>query len=230
MPRNPDRTDLCHFTYADGRRCTLPQFPDDYGLCYHHREKRQAFLEAREAGRQISRFLETDILTACDLSCTLSALFSATAMGYIKPKTAATLGYLAQLMLQAQERAKAEFLQSGGKSWSKIVRKAPAFQPDEPDSDEPDSDEPDSTDPAQAEPDSNQADHRSVPNSPAPAEPETPSGDAETLPLVDRTADDPDSRTAPRPRVPSEIELTDVQVDALPFITTPRAMPTGNPI
>lgn len=225
MPRNPDRTDLCHFTYADGRRCTLPQFPDDYGLCYHHREKRQAFLEAREAGRQISRFLETEILTACDLSCTLSALFSATATGYIKPKTAATLGYLAQLMLQAQERAKAEFLQSGGKSWSKIVRGAPAFQ-----TDEPDSDEPDSTDLAQAEPDSDEADSMSVQNSPAPAESETASGDAETLPLVDRTADEPDSRTAPRPRVPSEIELTDVQVDALPFIKTPRAVPAGNPL
>ena len=65
MPRNPDRTDLCHFTYADDRRCTLPQFPDDYGLCYH-RQQRQAFLESREAGRQVARFLETDVLTACD--------------------------------------------------------------------------------------------------------------------------------------------------------------------
>ena len=225
MPRNPDRTDLCHFTYADGRRCTLPQFPDDHGLCYHHREKRQAFLEAREAGRQISRFLETEILTACDLSCTLSALFSATAQGYIKPKTAATLGYLAQLMLQAQERAKAEFLQSGGKSWSKIVRMAPAFQPGEPDSDEPDS-----THPAQAEPDSNEADSRSVPNSPAPSESETPSADAEVLPLDDRTADKPDSRTAPEPPVPAEMELTDVQIHALPFIKTPHAVPAANPV
>ena len=225
MPRNPDRTDLCHFTYADGRRCTLPQFPDDYGLCCHHRDKRRAFLEAREAGRQVSRFLETDILTACDLSCTLSALFSATAMGYIKPKTAATLGYLAQLMLQTQERAKAEFLQSGGKSWSKIVRMAPAFQ-----TREPDSDEPDSTDLAQAEPDSHEADTRSVPNSPASAASETPSADAEVLPLDDRTADEPDSRPAPSPRVPSEIELTDVQLDALPFIRTPRAVPAANPV
>jgi hypothetical protein len=129
MPRNPDRTDLCHFTYADGRRCTLPQFPDDFGLCFHHREKLQSRAESREAGRQVSRFLETDVLTACDLSCTLSALFGATAQGYIKPRTAKALAYIAQLMLQSQQLAKAEFILAGGKSWTKIVRQAPAFNP-----------------------------------------------------------------------------------------------------
>jgi hypothetical protein len=133
MPRNPDRTDLCHFTYADGRRCTLPQFPDDHGLCFHHREKQIASLQSREAGRQVSRFLETDILTACDVSCTLSALFGATAQGYIKPKTAATLAYIAQLMLQAQQLAKTEFLQAGGQRWDRVVRQAPAFNPVDPD-------------------------------------------------------------------------------------------------
>jgi hypothetical protein len=165
MPRNPDRTNLCHFTYSDGRRCTLPQLPDDLGLCFHHGQKYRAHMESREAGRQISRFLETKILTACDLSCTLSALFSATAMGYIKPKTAAALGYLAQVMLQAQQRAKAEFLLSGGKSWSKIVRMAPAFQPDEPDSDESDSNEADSD-----EADSDESDSLPEPNPPASTE------------------------------------------------------------
>ena len=127
MPRNPDRTDLCHFTYSDGRRCTLPQFPDDVGLCFHHGQKYRQRLEAREAGRRVSRFLETEILTACDLSCTLSALFGATAMGYLKPKTAATLGYLAQLMLQAQTRAKQEYTDTYVKPWQDVVSDGPAF-------------------------------------------------------------------------------------------------------
>lgn len=137
MPRNPDRSNLCHFTYADGRRCTLPQFPDDMGLCYHHREKRQAYLQAREAGRQVARFLHTNILTACDLSCTLSALFDATAQGYIKPKVASTLAYIAQLMLQAQERSKLEYTDTFVKPWEDVVSDGPAFtddeSPDEPD-------------------------------------------------------------------------------------------------
>jgi len=29
MPTDSDR---CHFTFADGRRCTMPQFPDDMGF------------------------------------------------------------------------------------------------------------------------------------------------------------------------------------------------------
>ena len=127
MPRNPDRTDLCHFTYSDGRRCTLPQFPDDMGLCYHHGQKRRAFLESRQAGRETSRFLRNDIHTACDLSATLAALFAATAEGYIKPKAAATLAYISQLMLQTQKLAKQEFLEAFEETWPDIVTAAPAF-------------------------------------------------------------------------------------------------------
>jgi len=127
MPKNHEGRELCHFTYADGRRCTLPQFPDDMGLCYHHRQKRQAYLESREAGRQVSQFLDTDILTACDLSCTLSALFSATAQGYMKPKLASSLAYLAQLMLQTQKLAKQEYLEAFEDEWPDVVYDARVF-------------------------------------------------------------------------------------------------------
>ncbi len=137
MFKNQDRPDLCHFTFADGRRCTMPQFPDDFGLCFHHGQKYRARLEAKEAGRQVSQFLDTDIVTACDLSSTLSTLFSATAQGYIKPKTAAALAYLAQLMLQTPKRAKEEFLESLQDRWPKVVRESPAFRPPEPESQHP---------------------------------------------------------------------------------------------
>ena len=133
MLKNQDVAERCHFTYADGRRCTLPQFPDDYGLCFHHNIKYKEHLRSQEAGRQISLFLKTDILTACDLSCTLSALFSATAQGFIKPKTAKALGYLAQLMLQTQTLAKQEFLEAYDQPWSDVVSEGPAFNdPDAP--------------------------------------------------------------------------------------------------
>jgi hypothetical protein len=127
MPKNHDGRDLCHFTFADGRRCTLPQFPDDYGLCYHHGQKYRASLHAKEAGCLISHFVQTDILTACDLSCALSYLFSSTAQGVTKPKTAIALGYLAQLMIQTQKLAKEEYLEASNANWSDIVRDGPAF-------------------------------------------------------------------------------------------------------
>lgn len=129
MPTNPDRTNLCHFTFADGRRCTMPQFPDDMGLCYYHGEEYRESLKAREIGRDISHFFDTDVLTACDLTSALCSLFAATAQGHIKPKTATALAYLAQVIAQTQQVAKNEFLQSFPASWRKVVRKAPAFHP-----------------------------------------------------------------------------------------------------
>jgi len=127
MPRNPDSTDLCQFTYADGRRCTSPQFPDDMGLCYYHGEKRRAALKSEVAGRQISRFLHADVSTACDLNSTLAALFDATAQGHIKPRVAATLAYISSLMMQNQKIAKQEFLETHSSTWPEVVTQNPAF-------------------------------------------------------------------------------------------------------
>jgi hypothetical protein len=132
MSKNQDRPFTCVHFFADGRRCQLPPSADDMGLCYFHAKKFQNRLNSQEAGRQISQFLETDILTACDLSSTFASLFSATAQGWIKPKTAATLTYLGRLMLQTQKLAKKEFLESFDDRWPKIVKEAPAFNPLEP--------------------------------------------------------------------------------------------------
>lgn len=56
-----------------------------------------------------SRGLADDINTACDLSAAFTNLFRATALGYIKPKTAHTLTYLGNLMLQTHLLAKQEY-------------------------------------------------------------------------------------------------------------------------
>ena len=127
MSINQDRPCTCAFFFADGRRCQLPPSADDMGLCYFHAKKYRDRLTAQEAGQQINEFLSSDILTACDLNAALTTLFSATAQGFIKPKTAAALTYLGQLMLQTQRLAKEEFLQSFDDRWSKIVRESIVF-------------------------------------------------------------------------------------------------------
>lgn len=132
MPKNHDGRDLCHFTYADGRRCTLPQFPDDLGLCYHHGQLRRTRLESKQAGREISKFLTTDALTACDLTAALSTAFAFTAQGYTKPKTAMALGYLARILFQVQQAAKQEFLETFEDKWPKVVEEGPVFNLPEP--------------------------------------------------------------------------------------------------
>jgi len=132
MSNNEDRPCTCVFFFADGRRCQLPPSPDDAGLCYFHARKFRDRLTAQEAGRQISEFLNTDTLTASDLNSALATLFSATAQGFIKPKTAATLTYLGQLMLQTQRLAKQEFLESFHDRWPKVVQESLTFNQSNP--------------------------------------------------------------------------------------------------
>ena len=127
MSINQDRPCTCVFFFADGRRCQLPPSADDMGLCYFHAKKYHDRITAQEAGQQINEFLSSDILTACDLSSALATLFSATAMGLIKPKTTVALTYLGQLMLQTQRLAKQEFLQSFNDPWPKIVKESIVF-------------------------------------------------------------------------------------------------------
>lgn len=102
--------DPCVFAFADGRRCTMPAASaSDYGLCYFHHQQYIERLNKQHAGEQICRGLADDINTACDLSAAFTNLFRATALGYIKPKTAHTLTYLGNLMLQTHLLAKQEY-------------------------------------------------------------------------------------------------------------------------
>jgi hypothetical protein len=125
--KSEDRSSLCVFTFADGRHCTLPQSPDDMGLCYYHARRLVNKQRAQKAGQQIARLLDTQIATAGDLSAAFNALFAATAQGYIKPKTATALGYIGHLMLQTQQLAKEEFVDTFQTvSWGDIVYESPA--------------------------------------------------------------------------------------------------------
>lgn len=123
-----DRANLCAFTFADGRRCALPQSSDGVGLCYFHARRFLRQTRARTAAQQISRLLDNDITTACDLNAAFNAVFTATAMGYIKPQAAATLAQMGRLMVQTQRTAKDEFLDTfPSTAWPTVVCEAPAL-------------------------------------------------------------------------------------------------------
>ena len=132
MSITQDRPCTCMFVFADGRRCQMPPSADDIDLSYFYARTHRDHLSAQEAGQQINEFLSSDILTACDLSAALTTLFSAAALGLIKPKATIALTYLGNLMLQTQKLAKKEFLESFDDRWPKIVEEAPAFNPLEP--------------------------------------------------------------------------------------------------
>jgi hypothetical protein len=100
-PKKDRSTNLCAFTFSDGRQCRTPRCSGHLYLCYFHAQKEAESLAAQQVGEDISRFLPTKLLTACDLGAAMSRLFCAVAQGQVKPKVASTLAYLAQTMLQS---------------------------------------------------------------------------------------------------------------------------------
>jgi hypothetical protein len=118
-----DRSRLCAFTFVDGRQCRTPRRSGHPHLCYFHAQKEAESLAAKQAGEDISRFLPTKLLTACDLGVAMSRLFRAVASGEVKPKVAGTLAYLAQTMLQSIPIAQHEYCEALGTDyWRSAIR------------------------------------------------------------------------------------------------------------
>jgi hypothetical protein len=131
-----DRSSLCSFSFADGRRCRTPRCSAHPHLCYFHARKETQALAAQQMGRDIASDLSGGYLSACDLSSALGRLFSAAAQGHVKPKTASTLAYLGQTLLQSIHLAQGEYINAfGTDSWRRTIRSS--FAPPSPDA-EPD--------------------------------------------------------------------------------------------
>jgi hypothetical protein len=122
--RSEDRVSLSTFTFSDGRRCRTPRHSGHPHLCYFHACKEAHALAAEQAGRDISACLSSGrYLSACNLSSALARLFSAVAQGHIKPKTANTLAYLGQTLLQAIRLAQHEYINAfDTDAWRSAVR------------------------------------------------------------------------------------------------------------
>jgi hypothetical protein len=126
-------TNLCAFTFADGRQCRTPRCSGHLHLCYFHAQKEAERLAAKQVGEDISRFLPAKLLTACDLSGAMARVFCAIARGDVKPKLASTLAYLSQSMVQSVPIAQHEYCEAfGTDSWRREIRASfnvPAPQP-----------------------------------------------------------------------------------------------------
>jgi len=123
-----DRSCLCAFTFADGRRCRTPRLTGHPRLCCFHAKREAQSLAAQQVGRDVSSFLSGSYLSACDLSSALARVFSAVAEGHVKPKTASTLAYLGQTLIQSIQVAEHEYINAfGTDSWRDMV--ASSFAP-----------------------------------------------------------------------------------------------------
>jgi hypothetical protein len=119
------RAGSCSFTFADGRHCRTPLHSGHPFLCAFHARKEAQARAADDLGRDISHCFPGAYLSACGLSSALGRLFAATAKGDVKPKTAATLAYLGQTLVQTIQLAQHEYINAfGSDSWRKCVRSA----------------------------------------------------------------------------------------------------------
>ena len=120
--RSKDRAGLCSFTFADGRHCRTPRYSNHPHLCHYHARKEAQALAADEIGRDISYFFSGRYLSACDLSSALARLFTGVVQGQIKPKTAATLAYLSQTLVQTIHLSQHEYINAfSTDSWRRAV-------------------------------------------------------------------------------------------------------------
>jgi hypothetical protein len=196
MPaRSKARVSLCSFTFSDGRHCRTPRSSNHPHLCYFHARKESQARAAEQLGAEIFHFFSGRYLSACDLSSAIGRLFVAVVDGNVKPRTARTLAYLAQTLLQSIHLAQHEYIETFGSSaWhDEIVSSVNAnhdflFPPNAPEAPSPaDADAPD-PDPEPA-PDSD-----SAASAPAPA----PSSD-NPKPISVRAPHHPDLEEAPVP-------------------------------
>jgi hypothetical protein len=99
---------LCQFTFANGRKCRLPAHPKGEGLCLTHFRytKAQAKPQPREddLSAEITS-LAGDYITKIDINHVLGKLFDALAANRLSARRAASLAYIAALLLQSQEGA-----------------------------------------------------------------------------------------------------------------------------
>jgi hypothetical protein len=118
-----DRVSLCSFTFSDGRRCRTPRTGKHPRFCFDHAQKEARARTAQKLGKDLTYFFSGDYLSACDLSTALTRLIPAVVRGDVKPKTARTVAYLVQTLMQAIHISQHEYINAfGTDGWRNSVR------------------------------------------------------------------------------------------------------------
>jgi hypothetical protein len=87
-----------------------------------HAQKEARARAAKSIGKELAYFFSCDYLSANDLSTALGRLIPAVVRGDIKPKTALTVAYLAQTLLQSIRLAQHEYIEAfSGNRWRNAI-------------------------------------------------------------------------------------------------------------
>jgi len=120
-----DRVSLCMFTFADGRRCRTPRTGKNPHFCFDHAQKEARALAEESLSKDLAYFFSGDYLSACDLSTALGRLIPAVIRGDVEPKTARTVAYMAQILLQSIQISRHEYINAfDTDNWRDSIRKS----------------------------------------------------------------------------------------------------------
>lgn len=123
--RLQERAYLCRFSFSDGRQCLTPRAPNHQHFCYFHAGKESRSTSTERLANDLSYFFSGEYLSANDLSAALSRVFPAVVRGEIKPRTARTLAYLAQTLIQTIHLAQNEYINAlGAPAWRDAIRES----------------------------------------------------------------------------------------------------------
>ena len=97
--------------------------PQPPHFCFYHAQKEARARAAETLGKDLAYFFSGDYLSACDLSTALSRLIPAVVRGDVKPRTARTVAYLAQTLLQTIRMSQDEHINAFGTNyWRETIR------------------------------------------------------------------------------------------------------------
>src|SRR5256885_4415160 len=125
-----DSTNRCAFAFADGRRCRMPRCPGHPSFCPTHAKKFDRLTEEEKLRAEFVS-LSGNLNTVTDINHILAKVFNALAQGRISHRTANTLGYLGQLLLQSMPDVRREVNGAVGHSgaYDALLRQqVPLFQ------------------------------------------------------------------------------------------------------
>jgi len=117
-----DRSRLCAFAFADGRQRRSPRAARNRHFCFYHAQKEARARAADTLGKDLDYFFSGNYLSACDLGTALGCLIPAVVRGDVKPRTAHTVAYLSQTLIQAIHLSKHEYINAfGTDTWRRSI-------------------------------------------------------------------------------------------------------------
>ncbi len=128
-------SDLCQFSFNDGRRCRMLRHPEHPCLCIFHARSESQLVESERLGIELGATLSGDFMAATDINHAIGRLYSAVAQNRIPVRNANTLARIGSTLLRTVPGIKNEFKFSYTfDQWNKMLRKSePLSSPDDSD-------------------------------------------------------------------------------------------------